>query len=122
MFDTPRLRRNLAVAVLLLAACSAPTIDGSSPEAAKASIEQIERELSGDDRREFEGAVRFVVADALAASLGFGAGSTADDVNRRVIEQLEGKTARDVIALVDAIRAERAVRRARLAPPPAAGS
>ncbi len=122
MLDTPRLRRNLAVAVLLLAACSAPTIDGSSPEAAKASIEQIERELSGDDRREFEGAVRFVVADALGASLGFGAESTGADVSRRVMEQLEGKTARDVIALVDAIRAERAVRRARLAPPPATGS
>ena len=122
MLDTPPLRRSLAVAVLLLAACSAPTIDGSSPEAAKASIEQIERELSGDDRREFEGAVRFVVADALAASLGFGADSAAADVNRRVTEQLEGKTARDVIALADAIRAERAFRRTRLAPPPAAGS
>jgi hypothetical protein len=107
VFDSPRLRRTLAVAALVMPACGAPTIDGSSPEAVKASIEQIERELSSDDRREFEGAVRFVVADALAANLEFGAGSTADDVNRRVIERLEGKTARDVIVLVEEIRADR---------------
>jgi len=113
VFDSPRLRRNLAVAALLMPACTATTIDGSSPEAAKASIEQIEHGLSGDDRREFEGAVRFVVADAVAASLGFAAEFTAADVDRRVIEQLEGKTAREVIDLADAIRAERAVRRAR---------
>jgi hypothetical protein len=122
VFDAPRLRRTLAAAALVMPACGAPTIDGSSPEAVKASIEQVERELSVDDRREFEGAVRFVVADALAANLEFGAGSTADDVNRRVIEQLEGKTARDVIALVEEIRAERALRRARPAPPPRVGS
>jgi len=122
VFDSPRLCRTLAAAALLMPACGAPTIDGSSPEAVKASIEQIERELSVDDRREFGGAVRFVVADALAANLEFGAGSTADDVNRRVIEQLEGKTARDVIALVEEIRAERALRRARPAPPPRVGS
>jgi hypothetical protein len=95
------------VAALVMPACGAPTIDGSSSEATKASIEKIERELSGDDRRHFEGAIRFVVADALAASLGFGAESTAGDVDRRVIEQLEGRTARDVIALADAIRADR---------------
>ena len=122
MFDSPRLRRNLAVAALLMPACTATTIDGSSPKAAKASIEQIEQGLSGDDRREFEGAVRFVVADAVAESLGFAADSTAADVNRRVVEQLDGKTARDVIALADAIRAERALRRARSSSSPVAGS
>jgi hypothetical protein len=103
-----RLRPLLAVATLLLPACRGTAIDGSTPDAAKASIEQIERELAPEDRRQFEGAIRFVVADSLAAHLAFGSGSTADEVNRRVTGLLDGKTAPEVIALAEAIRAERA--------------
>lgn len=106
----------LAVALLLLA-CPAPTIDGSSPTAVKVSLEEIERELSSYDRARLEHAMKFIVARELGAALGgsYGSASTAD-VDRKVAQTLDGKTVEEVIAYVEALRVEG--RSGKLAPSP----
>ena len=45
----------LVLPVSLLLACPAPRIDGSSRATVKISLEEIERDLSPDDRARLEG-------------------------------------------------------------------
>ncbi len=103
-----RLRRSLACALLCLpmAAC-AESIDGSSPEAARVSIERIERDLDAAEREKLQDAIRMVVADALGHSLAFGSAVTGEHVDQQVRAFLDGKSAREVIEGAGALRASR---------------
>jgi hypothetical protein len=107
-----RLRHAVALPIAWLLACTGTSIDGSSIEAAKTSIERIELELDAEDRLRFQAAVRLIVADALGESLigGFGRDTAGSPVDSRVIEALEGRTASELIAQADAIREARATR------------
>ena len=94
----------LVLPAVLLLACPAPTIDGSSPTAVKVSLEEIKRELSSDDRAHLEQAIIFIVARELSDALGGSYGSTSTaDVDRKVTETLDGKTVEEVIAYVEAL-------------------
>ncbi len=97
----------LVLPVVLLLACPAATIDGSSRSAAKASLAEIKRDLSSDERARLEQALIFIVARELGSALGGTYGSTStDDVDRKVAETLDGKTVAEVIAYVAAQRGE----------------
>ena len=100
-------------AALLLAAllaCRPATIDGSSPEATEASLEEIRLRLSFDDRVRLQEALRTIVARELGNAMRGGFNTTsAAHVDRRVTETLDGKTAEEVIAHAQALRAERSV-------------
>jgi len=97
----------LVVPAALLLACLDPSIDGSSPAMAQLSLEEIKRELPVEQRTRLEQALIFIVARELGAAMSgpYGTTSTAD-VDRKVAEFLDGKTAEDVIAYVDALRPE----------------
>jgi hypothetical protein len=94
--------------VALLLACLDAGIDGSSPAAAQRSINEIKRELPAEQRTRLERALMFIVARELGAAMvgPYGTASTAN-VDRKVAEILDGKTAEEVIAYVDALRPER---------------
>ena len=102
------MRLLVASLVASLLACGAPTVDGSSPEAIASSIEEIERELSLTDRTRLEEALRAIVARELGRAMrrGFGTASDALEVDRRVAERLHGRTAEEIIAQAEALRAE----------------
>ncbi len=108
MMDTAFCTRSVAVAALCLLACAcAPAVDGSSPEATRASIDRIERDLSAEERDRLQEAIRFVVADTLGRSLAFGSGVTGDDVEQQIIAFLDGKNAGEIIAGAEILRARR---------------
>ena len=96
-----------ALSAGLLWACSAPTIDGSNSESAKASIDEIARELPPADRERFEAAVHLLVIDALshASSEGLEIGTITQRADARMIASLDGQTADEIIARADAILA-----------------
>ncbi len=108
---TMRLQRSatrvlLVLPAALLLACLDPSIDGSSPAMARLSLEEIKRELPAEQRARLEQALIFIVAREIGASFGdYGSAPTAD-VDRKVAEFLDGKTAEDVIAHVDALQTE----------------
>ncbi len=98
-------------AALLLAAllaCRPATIDGSSREATEASLEEIRQQLSFDDQVRLKEALRTIVVRELGNAMRAGFDTTsAAHVDRRVTETLDGKTAEEVIAHAQALRAER---------------
>ncbi len=103
------MRRLVASLVASLLACGAPTVDGSSPETLATSIEELERELFVADRTRLEEALRAIVARELGRAMrgDFGAASGASEVDRRVAERLHDRTAEEIIAQAEDLRAER---------------
>ena len=84
---------SLAV-LLLLAACGVgdtPTIDGSSPDAFKASMADVRADLTPAERAKFEGALKLIEASAFAKS------DSRAEMQERVRRKLDGKTAQQVI-------------------------
>ena len=89
---------------VLLSAC-APRVDGSTPHAAKASIERMKERLSPQERERLEEAMRILVIDALSEALegGYGDPSATERADARLLASLDGHTARDLIARADAL-------------------
>lgn len=98
----------IAVLVLVLAGCGKPTIDGSSTEAMKKSIEEVQATLEGEKREKFDKALQVLVfsglnfKDLMAAGQG-GTGAIESDMRKK----LDGKTADEVIAEADKVLEER---------------
>ncbi len=96
----------LVLSALLLAGCGEPTIDGSSMEAFKASVEEIRDELPEDKEFEFQKALTLLMVkksfsaltDSLADAMGQGKN---DGEDKTVLEQLDGLDADEVIALAN---------------------
>ena len=78
-----------------LAACGEPRLDGSSDESLKASIDAVKKPLSREDKKRFEDAVLRVGMKDVNI---FAAAVDKDSVQRRLRDNLDGKTAREVIA------------------------
>lgn len=101
----------LAFGLSLLAACGQPTVDGSSEEATKKSIEKISKSLSEEEQKKFQQAV-MVIAFSQAMSgmdmgkLMRGESPDPDEIQAKVRERLNGKTAQEIIAEGERIRVE----------------
>lgn len=91
---------------VLVAGCGEPKIDGASEGALKESIQAIANKLPEDQRETFKDAVKTVAFDGLdLRDMMRDGGSEKYLANVR--ERIHGKTAAEVMAMADKIRAER---------------
>lgn len=97
----------IVIAALLAAGCGAPRIDGTSPEKLAASIQKVTASLPEAERSKFGAAVMTVsTKDLLTGGLASLAGKSSEQIQAQAASTLNGKTAAEVIAAAEAIRAE----------------
>lgn len=97
--------------VLLFGCSSQPTIDASSDEALKASIENVQNSLSDDKKMEFRQAVLSIALQSFDPSqMMQQSGSDNDDATmvylQAIKDRIDGKTADEIIALAESLRKE----------------
>jgi tetratricopeptide (TPR) repeat protein len=97
---------------LLVAGCGKPTIDTSSDENMKESIEKVKTSLPDEQKDDFEEALQIVAFSGIDLS-DFFATSQADTgaTERKMKESLNGKTGEQVIKLAASIKAKREAER-----------
>ncbi len=98
----------LPVLMLVVAGCSDPTIDASTDESMKASIETVRESLPQEQRAKFDDALKILAFSqidlkGLFAEGASGAGSTKGKMK----DTLNGKTGEEVIAEAERIKRER---------------
>lgn len=94
--------------VLCSLSCSEPTVDATSDETAKASMERIRASLSEEEEKKFQEALPVVLFEDLE-SIGdlVSAAQDAESFKAEALKKLHGKTAEEVIGEADRILAER---------------
>jgi hypothetical protein len=99
---------SLTILVLLLGACSKPTIDTSSDERMKASVAKVRESLPETQRAQFDKALQVLMFSRLdfATLIKDGANGTSTSLDQAK-SSLSGKTAAQVIAEADTILASR---------------
>ena len=91
-------------AILLLSACGAPRIDGSSDEAFRASVTKVRQSVPESDRARFDKALLTISMDgALVRAL---SGASRDAVQEQMRARLAGKTAAEILAEADQMAAQ----------------
>ena len=94
--------------VLFSLGCSEPTIDATSDETAKASMERIHTSLSEEEKKKFQEALPVILFQDLESLENlFSAAQDADSFKADALKKLHGKTAEEVIADAERIVAER---------------
>ncbi|MGL5630815.1 MAG: DUF6694 family lipoprotein [Azovibrio sp.] len=101
----------LAFGLSLLAACGQPTVDGSSDEATKKSIEKISKSLSEAEQKKFQEAVVMIAFNQAMSQMDMekmmrGESPDVEAIQAQVRERLHGKNAQEIIAEGERIRAE----------------
>lgn len=95
----------------LAAGCSDPTIDASTDESLKQSAEQVRDSLEGANRKEFEEALQTILmSHATQALVASGFEATAGDAMAQGRATVDGKTAKEIIADAQAMKARQAER------------
>jgi hypothetical protein len=99
-----------------LAACSGPMdtkIDGSTPDAYQKSLSAIKSRMSPEDAKRFEDSLVVVGMSAMIPKEGgllgmFAAMGNPEQLQRKAMEAVNGKTPREIIQAADAQKRERA--------------
>lgn len=92
---------------LLLVGCGKATIDASSQEALEASVEEIGEELDAQQKQAFQQAVITIAMDhstrAISSAM---SGEQVDQaqMERDMLDALDGKTASEVIAYAEELK------------------
>ena len=112
-----RCRSSLLLFVLslvFLMGCGKPTVDASSRESMRASMERIRSSLSSDKRREFDEAIETILTGKLDLE-DFYLGYDKSDLRPSVKRAVDGKTADELFADAGALKAQKkAEERARI--------
>lgn len=87
--------------ILMLSACGKPTLDTSSDEAMKESVQKIMADLSKDDQEKFKKTLTGIYMLGALASLG---SDNAEDAKAKINAKLNGKTAEEVFQLADELK------------------
>ena len=100
------------VALLILPflwACGDPRVEGSSDEELKVSIEKVRNSLPEEDQARFDEAISELALAhlPLGEMIAAGVGGGMELVGAKLKDQLVGKTADEILAEADQIRAER---------------
>lgn len=95
---------------LALAGCGEPKLDGSSEAAMKASAQKVAEQLSPEKRQKFQEAFTLIALQGLDFTAIMKGDVTPEGAAANSMAALNGKTADDVIAQADAIRAAREAR------------
>ncbi len=78
----------------VLAACGAPTIDASSEEAMKASMEEVTKDMTEAEKAEFGAAMMAVSMKVAMENM-----SDKEKAEEAMKEALDGKTAEEIIEM-----------------------
>ncbi|OOE57263.1 DUF6694 family lipoprotein [Salinivibrio sp. IB282] len=90
----------LAIAtILMLSGCGKPTLDTSSDETMKESVQKIMTDLSKEDQERFKKTLTGIYMGTLASLDG-----DAEDAKEEVNENLHGKTAEEVFQYADELK------------------
>ena len=101
----------LILAVMAVTGCSDPTIDASSEAKMKESVAKVRESLPEAKRSDFDQAVQLIAFSQIdMKSLFANGGADAGDVEGKMREALNGKTAEQVLAQAEKIQAERKAR------------
>lgn len=105
--------RRIACVVLvagLLAGCGESKLDGSSPEAYKASAAKMAEGLSKEQREKLEADLMVIAFKNFDMSQVFSGKKSAEDVTSEALKAVDGKTASQISQEADKVRAETAER------------
>ncbi|MDR2031231.1 MAG: hypothetical protein LBP86_03005 [Azoarcus sp.] len=98
----------VAFAVALTACSDETKLDGSSEKAFQKSAQKVMESLPKDKQKKFGEAIGVVmfagVGEASAAVLSQGAGGALEEVEKKMLEKLNGKTADEVIAMAEELK------------------
>jgi hypothetical protein len=101
----------LVLATMAITGCSDPTIDASSEAKMKESVAKVRESLPEAKRTDFDQAVQLIAFSQIdMKSLFANGGADAGDVEGKMREALNGKTAEQVLAQAEKIQAERKAR------------
>lgn len=105
------MKKYISLSILLIFfGCSEPRIDASSEEQLKSSIENVKNSLSKEDQEKFEESLMFLAMQNLDLSDIFQTDLDPDDLTEnylnRVKNELDGKSASEVISQADVLRNE----------------
>ncbi|HET9932989.1 MAG TPA: DUF6694 family lipoprotein [Polyangiaceae bacterium] len=100
------------VGALLMLGCGQPRLDASSDDAAKRSVAKMTEALPQADREKFGSALMLVAFNKMADGKGLLglAAAASSATSASVLKPLEGKTATEIMAEADRIRAEQAAK------------
>lgn len=102
----------IILATILIGGCGKPTIDSSTEESLKVSIEEVKNSLPPERHEEFEEAIKVVAFSGIDFSeLWRMSEIDTGATERKMKEALNGKTGEEVIALAKQIQAEEEKRR-----------
>ena len=90
------------IALITLVGCTA-TIDTSSEERMEESVEEIRDTLSGSDLDEFDEAMMTLAFSSIGEDL-FDPDVDEDAMEKRMLEDLDGKNAREIVAEAEKFR------------------
>lgn len=106
----------IVIAFTLLAGCSDPKIDASSDEAMKTSVEKVRESLPEARRQDFDLSMQLLAFSQIDMKDIFAQGAAGvGNLEGKVRQSLDGKTAEQIIAEAERIRAERKERERRQA-------
>jgi PBP1b-binding outer membrane lipoprotein LpoB len=98
----------LAIVVVALSGCSDPTIDASSDESMKQSVQKVRESLPESKRAEFDEAMQVLAFSQVDMKELFAEGAAGvGNLEGKVRQSLDGKTGEQVIAEAEHIKAER---------------
>ena len=106
------MRRVIALAVLCgaLSGCGEPKIDGSSDDAFKKSISKISQSLPESEKNKFTSDVMYLAMQGIDFKDVMNGRIKPADISTEMLASLGGKSAKEVSAEADRVRAERAER------------
>ena len=106
--------RNLAVGILALiivAACTEPTVDTHSDESIKQSVSDVREALPEAKRSDFDEAIQILLFSELDLSSIFGGDAVDEsDIDKMMRQSLDGKTGEQIISEAAVIKVERQAR------------
>lgn len=96
------------IMITILTGCSDPSIDASSDDAMKASVEKVRESLPETKRKDFDEAIQVIAFSQIDMKDLFAEGAAGvGNLKGKVRESLDGKTGEQVIAQAERVRAER---------------
>lgn len=98
-----------AIFAVLLSGCGPATLDASTEEALRDSSQELKRSLTPEEQARFEAAMQLIVMERAAPGGNIFAAARVDPAQAKagVMQDLDGKSAEQVIAMADSILAER---------------
>ncbi|MFZ5764158.1 MAG: DUF6694 family lipoprotein [Thermodesulfobacteriota bacterium] len=98
----------LVLITLIMAGCSRPTVDASTEETLKSSVAKVKASLTPDKQAEFEEAIQILAISQIDfGSVFSGKIEIIDDLQLKIKETINGKTAEQIITEANQVKLQR---------------